>query len=200
MKLTRKAGALCAVIFLLSMVLPFAPSAAAVQDDEIDPGDVYAVDIEYGNLSFYYDYGIWNVNTMRYEAAATSEAPAAGTTDGLPGWYGFDRIANRVAVINRSAGKSITVELTYRPLNSVELTDAKAPAVVTGVSMTVTGADWTDNTATIPAGLKDDKGDPVGVAGFIQLNGTPMVGSTKYKSEDMLPIGMFTLTITGWDD
>ena len=200
MKLKRKAGALCAVIFLLSWLFPFAPTASAVDPvDPADPGYIYAVDIEYGSLSFYYDYGIWNVNTMRYEAAATSDHPAAGTPDGLPGWYGFDETANRVAVINKSAGKSITVELTYRSLEPGELTAARAPAVVSGVEMTVTGANWENNSVTIPSGLQDSEGKPVAVAGFIQLSGEPQVNGAEYESDDMLPIGMFSLTITGWD-
>ena len=185
-------------MFLLSWLFPFVPSAAAVRDD-IDPGDIYAVDIEYGSLSFYYDYGIWNVNTMRYEAAATSENPAAGTPDGLPGWYGFDGTANRVAVINRSAGKSITVEIAYRPLAAGELAAAGSPEVVTGVNMTVTGDDWSNNSLTVPAGLQDSEGNPAAVAGFIQLSGMPKVNGAEYESDDMLPIGMFTLTITDWD-
>ena len=198
MKLNRKAGALCAVMFLLSWLFPFVPSASAV--DGVDPGDVYAVDIEYGNMAFYYDYGIWNVNTMRYEAAATSDDPAAGTPNGMPGWYGFDGTANRVAVINRSAGKSITVELSYRSLTSSELSKAEAPAIVTGVEMTVTGANWSNNTITVPAGLTDGEGNPTAVAGFVQLSGKPTVNGADYESSQMLPIGMFTLTITDWDD
>lgn len=198
MKHNRKAGALCAVMFLLSWLLPLSPTAAAV--DPVDPGDVYAVDIEFGSLAFYYDYGIWNVNTMRYEAAETSSSPAQGTTPGFPGWYGFDEKANLIKVVNGSLDDSITVEFTYAPLTAEQIAIAKASKPdgewdalqpVSGVSMTVvntdTGVLWEGNAATIPAGDE--------AAGFVQLDGTPMVNGERYNSEDMLPIGMFTMTI-----
>ena len=180
-------------MFLLSWLFPFAPSAAAVNEN-----DIYALDIEYGSLSFYYDYGIWNVNTMRYEAAATSEAPAVGTKDGMPGWYGFDNTANRITVINRSAGKYIDVDLTYRSLEAHELSQAGAPDVVTGVNMTVTGADgraWLNNSVRVSG-----ENGPNSVVGYIQLSGEPQVDGERYESSNMYPIGMFTLTITDWDD
>ena len=194
MKLNRKAGALCAVMFLLSWFFPFVPSAAAANEADY----IYAVDIEYGSMAFYYDYGIWNVNTMRYEAAATSDNPAAGTKDGLPGWYGFDKKANRITVINRSAGKYIDVDLTYRSLYDYELSQAGAPAVVNNVDMTVTGEDgraWLNNSVRVSG-----ENGPNSVVGYIQLSGEPQVDGERYESSNMYPIGMFTLTISAWEE
>ena len=170
-----------------------------------DPNDVYAIDIEFGNLSFYYDYGVWDVNDMRYEASATSTHPANGTTLGYPGWYGFDDISNKISITNHSeSGRSVTVALDYRSLTSTELTAAGAENVVSGVSMTVSGtpakpdsavstvvAVWqpADNSATVPSDAT--------VVGYIHLSGEPKLpDGSVYDSASMQPIGMLTLTIT----
>lgn len=190
MKLNIKTSALC-VVMLLAALLIFTPaphsSAAAVS------GDVYAIDIEFGNLSFYYDYGIWNVNTMRYEASDTSRNNAAGTVDGFPGWYGFDGVANRVSVKNSSPGGSaVTAELTYRSLTADELGGAGVDEIVTGVTMTVTGWPNDKNWVVVPA-------NDTPVIGYIHLQGEPKVNGQRYDSATMAPIGLFTLTITAWD-
>lgn len=174
-------------MLIAALLLPIGPRVSAVE-----PGAyTYAIDIEFGNLSFYYDYGMWNVNTMRYEAADTSREPADGTANGYPGWYGFDSIANRIAVKNSgSGGKAVTVSLTYRPLAAAELMEAGVPAVVEGVSMTVSG--WGGNNWTVvPADSS--------VEGFVHLQGEPRVAGQRYDSVSMAPIGMFTLTITDWE-
>lgn len=188
MKLNIKTIALCVVMLITILLLPVAPRATA---EEVE-GDVYAIDIEFGNLSFYYDYGIWNVNTMRYEASDTSRNNAAGTVDGFPGWYGFDGVSNRISVKNTSpSGSSVTVALTYRPLTNEELGSAGVDNVVTGVSMTVSG--WAGNNwVEVPA-------DGNSVVGFIHLQGEPQVNGQRYDSASMAPIGLFTLTITAWD-
>lgn len=203
MKLNKIAALLCAAIMLISCLVPVPPARAT--DPAADPGDpfVYAVDIEYGSMSFYYDYGIWNVNTMRYEASATSDNPAEGTPDGFPGWYGFDNTANRIAVINRNPDLSITVQLTYRPLTESDRTatnaDANMVTGVTGVSMAVSGEGWdANNKATVDESKLLDT-DKAGVIGFIQLSGEPKVGDARYSSDDMTAIGMFSLTITAWE-
>ena len=79
---------------LVWCVFPSPAQSVSAADDE----DVYALDIEFGSLSFTYDYGIWDVNDMRYEAVSTSINPAEGTVAGYPGWYGFDGKANKVTI------------------------------------------------------------------------------------------------------
>ena len=52
---------------------------------------VYAVDIEFGAMSFSYSKSLWNPNTMVYEEQT-----------GQSRWTGFDGVGNRVTVTNRS--------------------------------------------------------------------------------------------------
>ena len=190
---------LCAGLLLSGLLYVSAEAAPGDEPlpiDEIDV-DVYALTIEFGNLSFYYDYGVWDVNDMRYEASATSTYPAAGTVAGYPGWYGFDKIANKITIKNESQpGNDVTVALEYRSLkDDGELAAAGADAIVDGVSMTVLGAsepsEWQANTATVPAEQK--------VEGFIHLSGEPkLAGGSVYDSPTMQPIGMLTLAIQSW--
>lgn len=58
----------------------------------------YYIEIEFGAMQFYYDYGEWNPSTHRYEADTTSIDPAAGKTAGDPGWYGFDGTNNKITI------------------------------------------------------------------------------------------------------
>lgn len=189
-KITRS---LCAAILSLCCLWPFSAKASSGEAPENAEVDVYAIDIEFGNLSFYYDYGVWNPNTMRYEAAASSTAPADGTAAGFPGWYGFDGIANRIAVKNSSTGgQSVTVSLTYRSLTEGELPEAGVTHTgqVTGVSMTVSGWDSTSRTV-VPASKED-------VIGYIHLHGEPQTSGGTYDSNIMAPIGMLVIKIEDW--
>lgn len=179
------------------LALGGAPIPAAA--DEV--GNVYAMDIEFGSLSFYYDYGNWNVNTMRYEADANSTGPADGTTSGFPGWYGFDGTSNKIVLKNGSVnGSSITVSMNYRGLNDDEVAAAGAKHAVKGVSMIVTGDAWTLDsgnryTAVIPA-TRDAGGHPVPVDAYIHLSGEPKLeNSSPYESQTLQPIGMLIIKI-----
>lgn len=194
----RITRSLCAVMLCAGLLLSgllSVPAEAAPGDETppIDVNDVYAIDIEFGNLSFYYDYGVWDVNDMRYEASATSTNPASGTVAGYPGWYGFDQISNKISVKNSGVeGKAVTVVLEYRALTAGELTSAGANAIVSGVSMTVLGAaqpsEWQANAATVSAKQT--------VEGFIHLSGEPtLAGGSVYDSATMQPIGMLILKI-----
>ncbi len=79
-------------------------------EEMIDVGDVdddgnpypykYSITIEFGEFSFYYDYGIWDVNKLTYQT--TSSYPAADLASGAPGWYGFDGLANKISITNES--------------------------------------------------------------------------------------------------
>ena len=57
----------------------------------------YSVEIEFGAMTFCYDYGTWNPSDLRYEADET-ENPGAGTVAGYPGWYGLDETENKESV------------------------------------------------------------------------------------------------------
>ena len=185
-KNNRITRTLCAVMLAGAMLFPAGLShpVSAAQD-----ADVYSLDIEFGSLSFYYDYGTWNVNTMRYEADDNSADPANGTTLGFPGWYGFDGTANRIALKNGSVnGEAITVSLSYS-----NLTGANA---VSGVSMSV--PKWTDNggiyTASVPAPLMGSSEESI-VEAFIHLSGEPVMNSGAYESAILQPIGMLVVKI-----
>ena len=122
---------------------------------------------------------------------------ANGTVQGDPGWYGFDGIANRIAITNSSdAGNDVTVALDYRSLQYSELEDAGVDAIVSGVSMKVLGPNaastWqNDRSATVSANQT--------VEGFIHLIGQPTLpNGDVYDSATMQPIGMLTLTIEDW--
>lgn len=187
----RITRSLCAVMLLFCCLLSLNGAAQGASESTEAEQDVYRIDIEFGNQSFYYDYGIWDPNTMRYVADAGSTYPSDGTDDGFPGWYGFDGIANRISVTNNGTnGKPVTVGLTYRALVEDELSGAGVSDVVSGVTMTVTG--WTDNQVTVVA-------DGTAVLGFIQLHGEPTVGTERYSSSVMSPIGMLTIKIENWD-
>ena len=213
LKLNKAAVLLCAVIMFISCLVPVPPATAA--GELPDPETfVYAVDIEFGSLSFYYDYGIWNVNTMRYEAAATSEYPAFGTIKEFPGWYGFDGTANRIAVYNTSLnGKSVYITLGYRAFTQADYTNT-LDYTVSGVEMAITdsagellwaeASDDKPHTFEVPLSKFDSSGKLIPVERYIHLSGTPKKGvdgsAPNYVSNTIAPIGMFSLTITDWDE
>lgn len=72
----------------------------------------YNITIEFGALQFYYDWGEWSPSEHQYRADVSSSNPAADTTGGLPGWYGFDGTNNCIKVINNSAG-AVVVKLSF---------------------------------------------------------------------------------------
>lgn len=190
----RIISTLCAVI----MVFVWCRGFASVQVKAADPvdSDVYALDIEFGSLTFTYDYGVWDVNDMRYEASSTSTNPADGTVAGYPGWYGFDGTANKITVINRSAlgDHSISVSLTYREFNDSEVSSGLKK--VTGVEMTLNGTGWNavsvnQYSTEIAAGSS--------ATCLVQLSGEPVVSTGKYFSDFMQPVGMLTLRIDSWN-
>lgn len=188
-------ASLCVVLFCLSCCL-FPGVYAAEGEDEgaVSDPDVYIITIEFGNLSFYYDYGVWDVNSMRYVADDASINPADGTDEGFPGWYGFDSIANRIAIINESTDeRAVTFSLAYRSLTEDELPGAGVTDVgmVSGVTMTVSDGGWSNGQVAVPA-------DGNQVVGYVHLQGQPTVAGGRYDSSTMTPIGMLTLSIESW--
>ena len=181
-----------ALLFHADMSLP----VYAVEGESREV-DVYSLDIEFGSLSFYYDYGIWNVNTMRYEAGQNSVDPANGTVLGFPGWYGFDGTANKIVLKNGSVnGESITVSMTYRGMSAQEAATAGAAGAVSGVTMTVPG--WTASgdgyVADLPAPIVGDSVEEA-VEAYIHLSGEPIRSGSAYESQTLQPIGMLILKI-----
>ena len=113
------AKSLCAVILAGAICLAFsthgmdihAADAVPVADGESPSGTSevivngqavgiynYIVTIEFGAFDFQYDWGKWNVETLRYEADSNSADPAKDTPQGAPGWYGFDGTNNRIGI------------------------------------------------------------------------------------------------------
>ena len=85
----------------------------------------YNITIEFGALQFYYDWGEWSPREHQYRADVSSSNPAAGTTGGLPGWYGFDGTNNCIKVINNSGGK-VVVKLSFDMTKDEKYSNANA--------------------------------------------------------------------------
>lgn len=104
------AGALCLSLSTHSMNIHAADAVPAAEDENsagmtevIVNGKAvgiynYIVTIEFGAFDFQYDWGKWNVETLRYEADGNSADPAKDTPKGAPGWYGFDGTNNRIGI------------------------------------------------------------------------------------------------------
>lgn len=92
------------------------PLAEGEGVDNVGPKDKYVLSLEWGDLSFIYDYGRWNPNTFTYDAEQNSKNPAAGTPAGEPGWYNFDGVSNQIRVINSSKTTDIndTVDIELK--------------------------------------------------------------------------------------
>lgn len=190
----RITRSLCAVIVLLAILLPHPLPAKA---DDVN--DTYALDIEFGNLSFYYDFGVWNPNTMRYEASAGSTYPAEGTVAGFPGWYGFDGIANKITVHNISpGGHTINVALNYRQLAPSELGEAGMELVGQVSNVTMTVPDWAQSGNLFTHDVPADTTRQTPAVAYIQLAGEPRLTSGTFSSNYFAPIGMLTVSIQSW--
>ena len=201
MKKPNKAGAkaLCAVIMALAMTVlsvPASPVRAETPEERGGDDYKYAVTIEFGSMTFCYDYGSWNVNEMRYCASAGSKDPANGTFDGYPGWYGFDGMANRISVkySNRENTQNrLSVELSYRALSANE------GKVVDNVSMEfykdreLTDLVETGSALSIPHTPPENVDEKTTI--YASLRGEPQEGGNKYFSDSFVPIGMLTIRV-----
>lgn len=181
-------------------------AAEADQSESQATGDDryrYAITIEFGPMTFYYDYGSWNTDEMRYVSDAASTHPSADTVEGYPGWYGFDGTANKISVKYTNENpddkqsqlrQTVPVTVDYRSLTAAEGT------VVDGVNMTLYG----------DAGLKTvvpqtfrvphtslDTDDKTSI--YVSLKGMPTVDGKRFSSGTFMPIGMLTIRI-GFDD
>lgn len=195
----RIISSLCAAVMVLAW---FASPAllSEVRAAPEDSADVWALDIEFGSLSFTYDYGVWDVNDMRYEASATSEDPAKGTVSGYPGWYGFDGKANYIRVINNSVqGHPITVSLSFRPLTTAEANGLGLQRV-TGVTMALSGGleggvGWAGGANAYTKAISAGTWSTV----YVHFSGTPQnADGTRYASIGMTPVGLIVVRIDEW--
>ena len=199
----NKSGAksLCAVIMAVALILLSAPMfpAYAENDETKSDGYKYAVTIEFGSMTFFYDYGKWDVNEMRYKTDDASQNPANGTESGYPGWYGFDGAANRISVKysnenetdTPTQNRKLAVTLDYRKLSSAE------GRVVDGVAMDF----YSDAALTVPFSPSftvphtDPEDENAKTVIYTSLRGEPTENGGKYLSDSFVPVGMLTIRV-----
>ncbi len=199
-----RAISLCAVMTAFALILLSVPAfPVRVNADETkSDGYKYAVTIEFGSMTFAYDYGKWDVNEMRYKANAASKNPANGTTEGYPGWYGFDGTANRISVKysnetgDVSTNRNLAVTLSYRALTSAEAsTEVKE---VSGVTMefysnaALTTGPLSPN-FMVPHTDPEDKDAKTVI--YASLRGEPTKNGGKFLSDSFVPVGMLTIRV-----
>ena len=105
------------------------PAAEPIAEPHVDNPYTYVVTIEYGSFQFWYDWGEWDVDKLTYTNDISSKDPAAGTTDGGPGWYGFDGVTNRIGVSYQAVDQGdlsgvpkLQLTLTFEPSATVDST------------------------------------------------------------------------------
>ena len=109
----RITKSLCAVFLIFSLLVCAYPRMmilAADKEPSNTPSEIattdgyrYNLEIEYsGTFTFTYDWGVWDPDKCMYVASQESKYPAAGTTNGMPGWYGFDGVTNKITFTNYS--------------------------------------------------------------------------------------------------
>lgn len=203
MEKPNRAGAksLCAVIMAIALLLLCVPAFPAYAENEETGAGVYkyVVTIEFGSMTFCYDWGKWDVNEMRYKTDDASKNPANGTESGYPGWYGFDGTANRISVKysnenetdTPTQNRKLAVTLDYRTLSSAE------GRVVDGVAM-----DFYSDAAltvpflpsfTVPHTDPEDENDKTVI--YTSLRGEPTENGGKYLSDSFVPVGMLTIRV-----
>ena len=197
-----RAISLCAVMTAFALILlsvPAFPVQAENGDTKAD-GYKYAVTIEFGSMTFAYDYGKWDVNEMRYKAGTASVNPANGTEPGYPGWYGFDGTANRISVKysneNETDGdtqnRKLSVTLSYRALSSAN------ERVVGGVEMkfysdAALTVPFSSTTFTVPHTAPKDENAKTVI--YASLRGEPTENGNKFQSDSFVPVGMLTIRV-----
>lgn len=161
---------------------------------------VYAIEIEFGSFSFYYDYGVWDPATLTYKADPVSSSPSHSTVEGSPGWYGFDGTANKITVKNTSLS-----EYGGQALSDLKITISYSQAefsqtVGESVSMTLFSDEAFLNehegispdgsySFTIPSGTEN--------VVFVSLSGTPSDSQGNDIFSDVaIPIGYITLQVS----
>lgn len=168
---------------------------------------VYNVTITFGSFDFYYDYGTWDSQNLKYSANQSSTDPAAGTVDTFPGWYGFDGTANKITVENSSiaGGVQVTVQYTDTPLSG-DTTDTVAFPLLSGSVMM---SCYEDAAFTLPSPGAFNNGCSFPVAGldaalqpttkdiYVSFSGKPLnTDGTAFVSAQTRRIGYITLTVS----
>lgn len=197
-------------VSLTVSVLSAFPAARAEETGETSGSETeyrYSVEIEFGSMTFCYDYGTWNPSNLRYEAEET-ESPAAGTVAGFPGWYGFDGIANRISVRyndkddngSNPSHNYLQVTLSYRSLQEKDgvTTDSIG---VTGITPELYGNESLKNLIeTIGENgsvLSVAKGEQISV--WLSLKGEPTAkNGGAFTSVNLVPVGMLTIALGGF--
>lgn len=197
-----RAISLCGVMTAFALILLSVP-AFPVQANGGDPksdGYKYAVTIEFGSMTFAYDYGKWDVNEMRYKAGTASDHPANGTEKGYPGWYGFDGTANRISVKysneNETDGdtqnRKLSVTLSYRALTSAEGKEVSGVAMEFYLDAAFT-APLSSATFTVPHTAPNDENAKTVI--YASLRGAPTENGGKFLSDSFVPVGMLTIRV-----
>lgn len=183
---------------LILLSVPAFPVRAENGDTKAD-GYKYAVTIEFGSMTFAYDYGKWDVNEMRYKAGTASDHPANGTKKGYPGWYGFDGTANRISVKysnenvadGGTLNRNLSVTLSYRALSATN------ERVVDGVAMEfysdVTLKNLFPSEFTVPHTDPEDENAKTVI--YASLRGEPTENGNKFLSDSFVPVGMLTIRV-----
>lgn len=196
-----RAISLCAVMTAFALILLSVPvfPVQAENGDTKSNEYKYAVTIEFGSMTFAYDYGKWDVNEMRYKAGTASVNPANGTEKGYPGWYGFDGTANRISVKysnengadSPTQNRNLSVTLSYRVLSSTN------ERVVKGVTMEfysdVTLKNSFSSSFTVPHTDPEDENAKTVI--YASLRGAPTENGGKFLSDSFVPVGMLTIRV-----
>ena len=161
---------------------------------------VYAIVIEFGSFSFYYDYGVWDPATLTYKADPASSDPSHSTAAGSPGWYGFDGISNKITVENASLYESGGQKLSDVRVTVFYSAAEFSQTVRDSVKMTL----FTDKTFTNEYKETDSDGKySFTVASgnknefFISLSGIPTDSTGDDLFSDVaIPIGYITLQVS----
>ena len=202
------ARSLCAAILIAALLLLSLPPFPTWAEEGTDTSNEYkyAVTIEFGSMTFCYDYGAWDVNEMRYKASDASQYPANGTTQGFPGWYGFDGTANRISVKysngNETDGTTenrfLSVELSYKAFTGTEGLNVtgvsagfyKSPALTELFDTSTPGSPLVFK---VPHTALND--NTLKTVLYISLSGEPQSSGGKYLSETFVPIGMLFIRV-----
>lgn len=201
-----RAISLCAVMTAFALIFLSVPAfpVQAENGDTKSDGYKYAVTIEFGSMTFAYDYGKWDVNEMRYKAGTASVNPANGTEPGYPGWYGFDGTANRISVKysnenvedGDTQNRNLSVTLEYRVLSSTN------ERVVKGVTMEfysdVTLENSFPSEFTVPHTDPEDENAKTVI--YASLHGEPTENGGKFESDSFVPVGMLTIRVGAISD
>ena len=197
------ARSLCAVILATCVLIGIVsfPSSSEAEGTLTEDDYQYAVTIEFGAMSFYYDYGTWDVNELRYVTDKSSVFPSAETDDGFPGWYGFDGVTNRISVTYVNSyddykDQAIAISLTYRALTEDEISGVGGSQIVDGVAMSF--YEDSDFLVALPSSFIVQNN--VKKELYVSLSGEPQRAGGRYESGSFSPVGMLTIQIGDFSD